>query len=134
VTIKLPLEAELARLPSRGIPPFHQGGFFMLTQKLLEELLFHHSSNHEECSMAVLLHVLKELSEKLDRIEALLERRQQVDAKQLKDVQRSMLNKVEKQLRHLEETHTSTFTSLSTELKSVKESLENARSKFIGFH
>jgi CRISPR/Cas system type I-B associated protein Csh2 (Cas7 group RAMP superfamily) len=106
----------------------------MLTQKLLEELLFHHSSNHEECSMAVVLHLLKELSEKLDRLEALLEKHQQVDAKQFKDVQRSMLNKVEKQLRHLEETHTSTLTSLSTELKSVKESLENARSKFIGFH
>jgi hypothetical protein len=134
VTIKLPLEAELSRLPSRGIPPFHQGGFFMLTQKLLEELLFHHSSNHEECSMAVVLHLLKELSEKLDRVEALLERRQQVDAKQFKDVQRSMLNKVEKQLRHLEETHTSTLTDLSTELKSVKQSLESARSKFIGFH
>jgi putative methionine-R-sulfoxide reductase with GAF domain len=111
-----------------------QGGFFMLTQKLLEELLFHHSSNHQECSMAVLLHLLKDLSEKLDRVEALLERRQQVDAKQLKNVQRSMLNKVEKQFRHLEETHTSTLTSLSNELKSVKESLENARSKFIGFY
>jgi CRISPR/Cas system type I-B associated protein Csh2 (Cas7 group RAMP superfamily) len=106
----------------------------MLTQKLLEELLFHHSSNHEECSMAVVLHLLKELSEKLDRVEALLERRQQVDAKQFKDVQRSMLNKVEKQLRHLEKTHTSTLTDLSTELKSVKQSLESARSKFIGFH
>jgi hypothetical protein len=106
----------------------------MLTQKLLEELLFHHSSNHEECSMAVVLHLLKELSEKLDRVEALLERRQQVDAKQFKDVQRSMLKKVEEQLRHLEETHTSTLTSLSTELKSVKQSLESARSKFIGFH
>ncbi len=65
---------------------------------------------------------------------AALEKRQQVDAKQLKDVQRSMLNKVEKQLRHLEETHTSTFTSLSTELKSVKQTLESARSNFIGFH
>ena len=106
----------------------------MLTQKLLEELLFHHSSNPSEGSMTVLLHVLKDLSEKLDRLEALLEKRQQVDAKQLKDVQRSMLNKVEKQLRHLEETHTSTFTSLSTELKSVKQTLESARSNFIGFH
>jgi hypothetical protein len=134
VTIKLPLEVVLWASPFQRQPTSYQGGFFMLTQKLLEELLFHHSSNHEECSMAVVLHLLKDLSEKLDRVEALLERRQQVDAKQLKDVQRSMLNKVEKQLRHLEETHTSTFTSLSTELKSVKESLENARSKFIGFH
>ena len=106
----------------------------MLTQKLLEELLFHHSSNPSEGSMIVLLHVLKDLSEKLDRVETLLEKRQQVDAKQLKNVQRSMLDKVEKQFRHLEETHNSTFTNLSTELKSVKESLENARSKFIGFH
>jgi hypothetical protein len=105
----------------------------MLTQKLLEELLFHHSSNHEECSMAVVLHLLKELSEKLDRVEALLEKRQRVDSRQLKNVQRSMLERVEKQLRHLEETHTSTFTDLSTELKSVKHTLESARSKFIGF-
>jgi CRISPR/Cas system type I-B associated protein Csh2 (Cas7 group RAMP superfamily) len=106
----------------------------MLTQKLLEELLFHHSSNPSEGSMIVLLHVLKDLSEKLDRVETLLEKRQQVDAKQLKNVQRSMLDKFEKQFRHLEKTHNSTFTNLSTELKSVKESLENARSKFIGFH
>ena len=105
----------------------------MLTQKLLEELLFHYSSNHEECSMAVVLHLLKELSEKLDRVEALLEKRQRVDSRQLKNVQRSMLERVEKQLRHLEETHTSTFTDLSTELKSVKQTLESARSKFIGF-
>jgi hypothetical protein len=105
----------------------------MLTQKLLEELLFHHSSNHEECSMAVVLHLLKELSEKLDRVEALLEKRQRVDSRQFKNVQRSMLERVEKQLRHLEETHTSTFTDLSTELKSVKQTLESARSKFIGF-
>ena len=105
----------------------------MLTQKLLEELLFHHSSNPSEGSTTVLLHVLKDLSEKLDRIEALLEKRQKNDAKQFKDVQRSMLNKVEKQLRHLEETHTSTFTSLTTELKSVKQTLESARSNFIGF-
>jgi hypothetical protein len=105
----------------------------MLTQKLLEELLFHHSSNHEECSMAIMLHLLKELSEKLDRVEALLEKRQRVDSRQFKNVQRSMLERVEKQLRHLEETHTSTFTDLSTELKSVKQTLESARSKFIGF-
>jgi uncharacterized protein with von Willebrand factor type A (vWA) domain len=106
----------------------------MLTQKLLEELLFHHSLNHEECSMAVLLHVLKDLSEKLDRVEALLEKRQVVEVNQFKNVQRSMLSKVEKQLRHIEETHSSTFTSLSTELKSIKQTLETARSKFIGFH
>jgi hypothetical protein len=106
----------------------------MLTQKLLEELLFHHSSNHEECSMAVLLHLLKDLSEKLDRVEALLEKRQVVEVNQFKNVQRSMLSKVEKQLRHIEETHSSTFTSLSTELKSIKQTLETTRSKFIGFH
>jgi len=106
----------------------------MLTQKLLEELLFHHSSNHEEYSMAVLLHLLKDLSEKLDRVEALLEKRQVVEVNQFKNVQRSMLSKVEKQLRHIEETHSSTFTSLSIELKSIKQTLETTRSKFIGFH
>jgi hypothetical protein len=116
------------------ITTLSQGGFFMLTQKLLEELLFHHSSNHEECSMAVLLHLLKDLSEKLNRVEALLEKRQLVEVNQFKNVQRSMLSKVEKQLRHIEETHSSTFTSLSTELKSIKQTLETTRSKFIGFH
>ena len=105
----------------------------MLTHKLLEELLFHHSSNVSESSMAILLNVLKELSEKVDRLEALMEKRQRVDSRQFKNVQRSMLEKVEKQLRHLEETHNSTFIDLSKELKSVKETLESARSKFIGF-
>ncbi len=105
----------------------------MLTHKLLEELLFHHSSNVSESSMAVLLNVLKDLSEKVDRLEALLDKRQRINSKQLKNVQRSLLEKVEKQLRHIEGTHTSSFTNLSTELKSVKETLESARSKFIGF-
>ena len=84
--------------------------------------------------MAVLLHLLKDLSEKLNRVEALLEKRQVVEVNQFKNVQRSMLSKVEKQLRHIEETHSSTFTSLSTELKSIKQTLETTRSKFIGFH
>ena len=105
----------------------------MLTQKLLEELLFHYSSNSSEGSTIVLLHVLKDLSEKLDRVEALLEKRQIVEVNQFKSVQRSMLSKVEKQLRHIEETHSTTFTSLSTELKSIKQTLETARSNFIGF-
>lgn len=105
----------------------------MLTQKLLEQLLFHDSSNLSEGTMALLLQVLKDLAEKLDRLEALLEKRQRIDTRQFKNVQRSMLEKVEKQLRHIEETHTSSFTDLSTELKSVKQTLENARSKFIGF-
>jgi len=105
----------------------------MLTQKLLEQLLFHHSLNPVEDSMTLLFQVLKDLTEKLERLEALLEQRQRSDAQQLKDIQRSMLTKVEKQLRHLEKTHTTTITNLSTELKSVKQTLESARSKFIGF-
>ena len=105
----------------------------MLTQKLLQELLFHQSSNDSEGSIGLLLNVLKDLSEKVDRLEALLEKRQRIDSRQFKNVQRSLLEKVEKQLRHIEETHTSSFTNLSTELKSVKQTLESARSKFIGF-
>lgn len=105
----------------------------MLTQKLLQELLFHQSSNASEGSIGLLLNVLKDLSEKVDRLEALLEKRQRIDSREFKNVQRSLLEKVEKQLRHIEETHTSSFTNLSTELKSVKETLESARSKFIGF-
>ena len=105
----------------------------MLTQKLLEELLFHYSSNPSEGSMTVLLHVLKDLSEKLDRVEALLEKRQVVEVNQFKSVQRSMLSKVEKHLRHIEETHAKTFTEVTTELREVKQTLENTKSKFIGF-
>lgn len=44
-----------------------------------------------------------------------------------------MLNKVEKQLRHIEETHAKTFTEVTAELKAVKQTLESTKSKFIGF-
>jgi hypothetical protein len=133
VTIKLPLEVQVSTSSFQWQPTSYEGGFFMLTQKLLEQLLFHDSSNISEGKMALLLQVIKDLAEKIDRLEALLEKRQRIDSRQFKNVQRSMLEKVEKQLRHIEETHTSSFTDLSTELKSVKQALESARSKFIGF-
>jgi prefoldin subunit 5 len=44
-----------------------------------------------------------------------------------------MLSKVERQLKYLEDTHMSTINNLTAELKAVKETLENAKSKFIGF-
>jgi prefoldin subunit 5 len=44
-----------------------------------------------------------------------------------------MLTKVERQLKHLEEIHISTINNLTAEVKAVKETLENAKSKFIGF-
>ena len=105
----------------------------MLTQKLLEELLFHHSLGQQSCPSAVLFHSLNELSERLARIEALLEKRQRTEKHQLKEVKRAMLSKVENHLNHLEKTHQATITDLTAEVKAVKQTLENAKSKFIGF-
>jgi prefoldin subunit 5 len=44
-----------------------------------------------------------------------------------------MLSKIEAQLSHLEKTHFSTINDLTAEVKAVKQTLENAKSKFIGF-
>jgi len=44
-----------------------------------------------------------------------------------------MLSKVESQLNHLEKTHQATITDLTAVVKAVKQTLENAKSKFIGF-
>jgi prefoldin subunit 5 len=51
----------------------------------------------------------------------------------MKNVRQAMLSKVERQLKHLEDTHMSTINNLTAEVKAVKETLENAKSKFIGF-
>ncbi len=105
----------------------------MLTHKTMQELLFHYSLGQQSCSSTILFHSLNELSERLDRIEALLEKRQRSDSHQLKEVKRAMLSKVENQLNHLEKTHQATITDLTAEVKAVKQTLENAKSKFIGF-
>ena len=99
----------------------------------MQELLFHYSLGQHSCSSAILFHSLKELSERLDRIEALLEKRQRSDSHQLKEVKRAMLSKVENHLNHLEKTHHTTLTDLAAEVKAVKQTLENAKSNFIGF-
>jgi ElaB/YqjD/DUF883 family membrane-anchored ribosome-binding protein len=99
----------------------------------MQELLFHYSLGQQSCSSVILLHSLNELSERLDRIEALLEKRQRSDNHQLKEVKRAMLSKVENHLNHLEKTHQATITDLTAEVKAVKQTLENAKSKFIGF-
>jgi hypothetical protein len=99
----------------------------------MQELLFHYSLGHQSCSVAILFHSLNELSERLDRIEALLEKRQRSDRHQLKEVKQAMLSKVETQLNHLEKTHQATITDLTAEVKAVKQTLENAKSKFVGF-
>lgn len=105
----------------------------MLTQKVLQDLLLHYSLEQEDKASSVLVHLLSQLTERLDRIEVLLEKRQVVEVNQFKSVQRSMLSKVEKQLRHIEETHAKTFTEVTAELKAVKQTLESTKSKFIGF-
>jgi wyosine [tRNA(Phe)-imidazoG37] synthetase (radical SAM superfamily) len=105
----------------------------MLTQKVLQDLLLHYSLEQEGSASSVLVHLLNQLTERLERIEELLEKRQIVEVNQLKTVQRSMLNKVEKQLRHIEETHAKTFSEVTVELKAVKQTLESTKSRFIGF-
>jgi GTPase involved in cell partitioning and DNA repair len=105
----------------------------MLTQKVLQDLLLHYSLEQEGSASSVLVHLLNQLTERLERIEELLEKRQIVEVNQFKTVQRSMLNKVEKQLRHIEETHAKTFSEVTAELKGVKQTLESTKSKFIGF-
>jgi hypothetical protein len=105
----------------------------MLTQKVLQSLLLHHSLGHDDCSTVVLFQLLSDIAEHLENIEALLEHRKQTDTRQMKNVRQAMLSKVERRLKHLEETHMSTISNLIAEVKAVKETLENAKSKFIGF-
>jgi esterase/lipase len=80
-----------------------------------------------------LFQLLSDIAEHLENIEALLEHRKKTDIKQMNNVRQAMLSKVERQLKHLEETHMSTISNLTAEVKAVKETLENAKSKFIGF-
>jgi esterase/lipase len=105
----------------------------MLTQKVLQSLLLHHSLGHNDCSTVVLFQLLTDIAEYLENIEALLEHRKETETRQMKNVRQAMLSKVERQLKHLEETHMSTISNLTAEVKAVKETLENAKSKFIGF-
>jgi hypothetical protein len=56
----------------------------MLTHKTMQELLFHYSLGQQNCSSAILFHSLNELSERLERIEALLEKRQRSESHQLR--------------------------------------------------
>jgi esterase/lipase len=105
----------------------------MLTQKVLQSLLLHHSLGHDNCSTVVLFQLLSDIPEHLENIESLLEHRKETETRQMKNVRQAMLSKVERQLKHLEETHMSTINNLTAEVKAVKKTLENAKSKFIGF-
>ncbi len=105
----------------------------MLTQKVLQSLLLHHSLGHDDCSTVVLFQLLSDIAEHLEHIESLLEHRKQTETRQMKNVRQAMLSKVERQLKHLEDTHMSTINNLTAEVKAVKEILENTKSKFIGF-
>ena len=105
----------------------------MLTHKALQDLILHHSLEQQSFSTAVLLQMLNQVAERLENIEALLEKRQRVEKHQIQEVKRAMLSKVTNQLNHLEKTHLTTITDLTAEVKAVKQTLENAKSKFIGF-
>jgi len=105
----------------------------MFTQKTLQDLILHHSLEHQGCSVVVLLQALNQVTERLDNIEALLEKRQKVETYQMKEVKRAMLSKIAGQLNHLEKTHSNTINDLTAEVKAVKQALESAKSKFIGF-
>jgi hypothetical protein len=125
--------SQVLSAPFQRQPTFQQGGFFMFTQKVLQELLRHYSLGQEDCVSTILFQLLNELSEQLDRIELLLEKRQRIEAKQMKDIRRAMLSKLTGQLKHLEETHMGSITDLTAEVKALKQTLESTRSKFIGF-
>jgi ElaB/YqjD/DUF883 family membrane-anchored ribosome-binding protein len=105
----------------------------MLTQKVLQSLLLHYSLEHDDCSTVALFQLLSDIAEHLENIEALLERRKKTETRQMKNVRQAMLSKVERQLKHLEDTHMTTINNLTAEVKAVKEILENTKSKFIGF-
>jgi hypothetical protein len=68
----------------------------MLTQKVLQSLLLHHSLGHDDCSTVVLFQLLSDIAEHLENIEALLEHRKQTDTRQMKNVRQAMLSKVER--------------------------------------
>jgi len=57
----------------------------MFTQKTLQDLILHHSLEHQGCSVVVLLQALNQVTERLDNIEALLEKRQKVETSVLRN-------------------------------------------------
>jgi len=105
----------------------------MFTQKLLQELLLHYSLEQQDSTSVVLICWLNEISERIQKIEALLEKRQRTELHQVKEVKRAMLEKVENQLNHIERTHVNTISELTEELKGIKKMLETTKSKFMGF-
>lgn len=105
----------------------------MFTQKTIQELLLHYSLGQQGSLAVMLLHSLNELSDRLDGIETLLEKRQEIEARQFKEVKTAMLSKVAAQLNHLEKSHLATIADLTAEVKAVRQSLESTKSKFIGF-
>jgi hypothetical protein len=69
----------------------------------LQDLILHHSLEHQGCSVVVLLQALNQVTERLDNIEALLEKRQKAETYQMKEVKRAMLSKIAGQLNHLQD-------------------------------
>jgi hypothetical protein len=58
----------------------------MLTQKVLQSSLLHHSLGHDDCSTVVLFQLLSDIAEHLENIEPLLERRKEIDTKQMRNL------------------------------------------------
>jgi hypothetical protein len=105
----------------------------MLTQKGLQELLLHQTLGQQDFAVLMLLQSLNEITERLEKIENLLEKRERLGKHQMKEVRQAMLAKVENQLTHLEKMHQASMSDLKVEVKSMKQALENTKSKFIGF-
>jgi hypothetical protein len=105
----------------------------MLTQKGLQELLLHQTLGQQDFAVLMLLQSLNEITERLEKIENLLEKRERIGKHQMKEVKQAMLAKVENQLTHLEKIHQASMSDLKVEVKSMKQALENTKSKFIGF-
>jgi hypothetical protein len=115
------------------VPNLYSRRFFNVYTKDIARLNSSSFFRASAFSAVVLLQILNQVAERLDNIEALLEKPQQTEKQQMQEVKPAMLSKVTGQLNHLEKTHFNTINDLTAELKAVKQTLENAKSKFIGF-
>ncbi len=99
----------------------------MLTQKLLQDLLVYYFLEKEVLISAQ----VQQLIDKLNRIEAFLEKRQKVQVFELKSIHQGMISKVNSHAHHVEQVQLKTYTDLKVELQVLKQELESIHSKFI---
>lgn len=99
----------------------------MLTQKLLQDLLIHYFLEKEVSISTQVTQLIK----KLNRIEALLDKRRNVEAIELETVKQSMITRANNHICHIEQVRAKTYADLKEELEVLKQELETVHSKFI---